>query len=88
MTTTTPKRKYTKRTFDTHIYDRVNYLLETAEEHKATYSALVGSLKQEPWHCPMGWMRSQLVTGLEAGWENEHEREENAVEEGEFELSY
>lgn len=72
---TPQKQKRKARDYDTHIFHRVDYLLETAKHHELAWGEVVGKLKKEPWDCPMGWIRSHYVEGLEDGWDKPMENE-------------
>lgn len=75
MQTQTPRRA--ERDYNTHIFQRVDYLLTTSKEHELTWQNIVGKLKREPWDCAIGWIRSHYVEGLEDGWHQEDQKPES-----------
>lgn len=50
-----------------HLYDRVMYLKETAQELNENHKDFLARLKADKFSCPMGWMRAQLAGGTLRG---------------------
>lgn len=46
-----------------HMYDRVMYLKNTADEFNANHRDFLKQLRADKFICPMGWMRAQLAPG-------------------------
>lgn len=47
-----------------HMYERVMYLKNTADEFNLNHGALLEQLRKDKFTCPMGWMRAQLAPGM------------------------
>lgn len=46
-----------------HMYERVMYLKNTADEFNVNHKDILAKIRKEKFTCPMGWMRAQLAPG-------------------------